>query len=172
MKQIENLKNRKFENLKTRKLENRAMAEGRRQRREARGRGPAAEERTPMPRAGGRGGNPHAEGRRLSELRSRPVRWYRYNCDRLSMRVKIKETHAAQTASAYNIHRISDKEHSCSISFWGSFTSPFSRNIINIIDICIHMNLPDFISFTYEKLRLRRIRRGWRRRGVGFIRIH
>ena len=110
-----------------RKLENRAMAEGRRQRREARGRGPAAEERTPMPRAGGRGGKPHAEGRRLSELRSRPVRWYRYNCDRLFMRVKNKETHAAQTVPAYNIHRISDEKHSCSISFWGSFTSTFSQ---------------------------------------------
>ena len=128
----EHLKNRKLENFKTRKLEN--LKTG------------------PWPRAGGRGGNPHAEGRRLSELRSRPVRWYRYNCDRLFMRVKIKETHAAQTASAYNIHRISDKKHSCSISFWGSFTSPFSRNIINIIDICIHRNLLEFISFTYEKL--------------------
>ena len=55
-----------------------------------------------------------------------------YSCDRLSMRVKIKETHAAQTVSAYNIHRISDEKHSCSISFWGSFTSTFSRSIINM----------------------------------------
>ena len=73
------------------------------------------------------------------------------------MRVKSKETHAAQTVSAYNIHRISDEKHSCSISFWGSFTSTFSRNIINIIDICIHVNLPEFISVTYENLRVRRI---------------
>ena len=148
------------------------MAEGRRQRREARGRGTAAEEKTPMPRDGGRGGRPNAEGRRLSEFRSRPVRWYRYNCDRLSMRVKIKETHAAQTASAYNIHRISDKEHSCSISFWGSFTSPFSRNIINIIDICTHMNLPEFICFTYEKLKSSQVFEGPAVRGVLVIRIH
>ena len=156
--------------MKTRKLENRAMAEGRRQRREARGRGPAAEERTPMPRAGGRGRNPHAEGRRLSELRNRPVRWYRYNCDRLSMRVKIKETHAAQTASAYNIHRISDEKHSCSISFWGSFTGPFSRNIIYIIDICIHMDVTEFISFAYENSQNRQVRGCRRRRGVVLMR--
>ena len=36
--------------------------------------------------------------------------------------------------------------------FWGSFTGPFSGNISNIIDICIHMNLPESMSFTYEKL--------------------
>ena len=72
-----------------------------------------------------------------------------YSCDRLSMRVNIKKTHAAQTASAYNIHRISDKKHSCSISFWGSFTSPFSGNISNIIDICIHINLPESMSFVW-----------------------
>ena len=51
-----------------------------------------------------------AEHVELSELRSRPVRWYRYNCDRLFMRVKNQETHAAQTGSAYNIHRVSDEK--------------------------------------------------------------
>ena len=68
------------------------------------------------------------------------------------MQVKRKETHAAQTVSFYHIHRISGEKHSCSISFWGSFTSHFSRNIIDIVDICIHMNLQEFTSFTYEKL--------------------
>ena len=34
--------------------------------------------------------------------------------------------------------------------FLRGFTSPFSRNIINIIDICIHTHLSEIVSFTYE----------------------
>ena len=35
--------------------------------------------------------------------------------------------------------------------FLGKLYESFSRNIIDIVDICIHMNLQEFISFTYEK---------------------
>ena len=74
-----------------------------------------------------------------------------YRCDRLSMRVKIKRN------ACRNIHRISGEKHSCSISFWGSFTSLFSRNIIDIIHICIHINVPGFISFAYENHQNRQV---------------
>ena len=70
---------------------------------------PAAEGESPGPGPAAEGESP---GRGPGADRSRLVRWYRYNCDRLSMRIKRKETHAAQTVSFYNIHRISGEKHS------------------------------------------------------------
>jgi len=50
--------------------------------------------------------------------------------------------------------------------FLGKLYESFSRNIIDIVDICIHMSLQELISFTYEKLQSVVDFWGRRQRGV------
>ena len=77
------------------------------------------------------------------------------------MRIKSKETHAAQTVSAYNIHRISDGKQRLILYITKDFDVRFLSGEAlralspEVLLICIHMKLQEFIGFTYEKLQNR-----------------